>query len=125
MEIDPEFLAHVRHKAIHKWKWRNPYVAALLAFAHPLGILPCSVPAALICTIVWLLVYDYYRPNRPIGIGILLASACGLFAYYKTIWKNAAIEKWKYGLPGTGKQNPRKVGAEILAEMEHTRLVGE
>jgi len=119
MELDPEFLDHARYKAIHKWKWRNPYVVALLAFLHPLGMLLCSWPAALIFTIVWLLVLDYW-PDRPLGIRIVLAGACGLFAYHKTIWKNAAIEKWRYGLAGTGKQNPGKIGAEILEKVELT-----
>jgi len=32
---DEEFIEDQRRKAISIWKWRNLYLAALLAFIHP------------------------------------------------------------------------------------------
>jgi hypothetical protein len=42
-----------------------------------------------------------------------LACIFGMYAYVETRWRNAAIEKWKFGLPGTGNQNPR-AGADLF-----------
>jgi hypothetical protein len=62
----------------------------------------------LVYLIVWLAVW-FWWPNRPFGIGIAVGLVFAIYGYYQTLWKNAAIEKWKYGLPGTGKQNPKNL----------------
>lgn len=103
-----EFVDDQKRKALTRWKWHNPYVAALLAFIHPLGMLYTSVPAFVVYLLLWLGVFLYW-PNRPFGVGLGLAALFALYAYYDTLWKNAAVEKWKYGLPGTGKQNPKNL----------------
>ena len=105
---DEAFIEDQRRKAVSKWRWHNPYLAALLASIHPLGMLFTSVPAFFVYLIVWLAVW-FWWPNRPFGIGIAVGLVFAIYAYYQTLWKNAAIEKWKYGLPGTGKQNPRNL----------------
>ncbi len=110
-EPSSDFIENTRQKAIYKWRWRNPYLIALLTFVHPLGMLLSSIPAFFVYLVLWFLVWVYW-PNRPVWLGLLLASIFAVYAYYNTRWKNAAIEKWKYGLPGTGKDNPKKLGLE-------------
>jgi hypothetical protein len=43
----------------------------------------------------------------------LFAFIFGVYAFYATKRRNRAIEKWRYGLPGTGLANPRKLGLEL------------
>jgi hypothetical protein len=105
MTLDPEFVENQKQKTLHKWKWKNPLLAGLLAFLHPAGMLYSSVPGALVCLAIWLAMVIYWK-NRPSGTGIALACMFGIYAYLETRWRNAAVEKWKYGLPGTGNQNP-------------------
>jgi len=105
--MDNDFVEHQRQQAIHKWKWRNPSLVAFLTFLHPLGILLTSIPAFFIYMLIWLFVYFGWK-NHSILINILLSIVFSIYAYFNTKWKNAAIEKWKYGLPGTGKDNPKK-----------------
>lgn len=107
---DGEFIEDQRQRAISKWRWHNPYLAALLALVHPLGMLYTSIPAFLAYLLVWWGVWIYWS-NRPLGVGIAIGLAFAAYAYYTTLWKNAAIEKWKYGLSGTGKQNPKNLPA--------------
>src|SRR5262249_47686361 len=108
-----EFLEAQRQKALTKWKWHNPYIAALLSFIHPLGMLLTSVPAFFVYLTVWTMLWVWW-PDRPLGTGIALGLLFAVYAYYQTVWKNAAVEKWKYGLPGTGKQNPKKVNPRTV-----------
>jgi hypothetical protein len=106
MTIDPEFLEVTRFNAIHKWKWRRPWLSGLLAFIHPLGMFYSSALAAWLYLGLWTWMYFGWR-DRPLGVGLLLAGAFAIYAYFNTRWMNAAIEHWKYGLPGTGTQNPK------------------
>lgn len=104
--VDAEFVELQRQKAITRWKWHNRYIAAILAFLHPLGMLYTSVPAFVVYMLAWLGMVMFW-PARPFGVGLGLGAIFAVYAYYETIWRNAAIEKWKYGLPGTGRQNPK------------------
>jgi len=45
-----------------------------------------------------------------------MATGFGYYAYLKTRWKNAAIEKYKYRLPGTGVDNPKNLIPELKDE---------
>jgi hypothetical protein len=115
-----EFLETQRQKALTKWKWHNPYVAALLAFIHPIGMLLTSLPAFVIYLAAWTALWVWW-PNRPLGTGIALGLLFAVYAYYDTLLKNAAIEKWKYGLPGMGKQNPKKVNPQTLLKSSRNK----
>lgn len=108
VSLDEDFIQDQRRKAVSKWRWRNPYLAALLAFIHPVGMLFTSVPVFFVYLVIWLAMWVWWS-NRPFGIAIAVGFVFAVYAYYQTLWKNAAIEKWKYGLPGTGKQNPKKL----------------
>jgi hypothetical protein len=105
-DVNNEFVEEQKRKALTRWRWHNPYVAALLAFIHPLGMLYTSIAAFVVYLVVWLAVFAYW-PNRRFGVGLGLGALFAVYAYCNTRWKNAAIEKWKYGLQGTGKQNPK------------------
>jgi hypothetical protein len=99
-----EYLEATRLNAIHKWKWRHPWLAATLGVL-PLGMLYTSVGAAIVyflVSIAWL-----SWAERPRWGSILIMLASGVYAYQSTRWRNAALEYWKYGLPGTGTQNPK------------------
>jgi hypothetical protein len=52
--------------------------------------------------------------GRPLGTGIALGFLFALYACVETKWRNAAVEKWRYGLPGTGNQNPKKLGLKLI-----------
>ena len=108
---EEEFYSEQRFKAITKWKWKNPYLAAFLAFIHPIGMLYSSIPGAILYFLLWIAMFTYW-PSRPRGVGIGLATAFAVYGFFNTKWKNAAIEKWRYGLEGTGLQNPKKLGLE-------------
>lgn len=106
--LDPDFVEHQRQRAITRWKWHNPYLAAIFAFIHPIGMLYTSVSAFVMYLLAWSAVFLFWR-DRPFGVGIALGALFAGYAYIDTIWRNAAIEKWKYGLPGTGRQNPKNL----------------
>jgi len=59
-ELDPEFIEHTRLKAMHNWKWRNPYLVGFLTFLHPIGMLLSSVPAFFVYMLLWLVVWAYW-----------------------------------------------------------------
>jgi len=110
-EQDSSFFEAQREKALYKWKWRNPYLVAFLTFLHPVGMLLSSIPAFFIYLISWLCIWLYW-PDRNMVCDFILAATFSAYAYHNTRWKNGAIEKWKYGLPGTGKDNPKKMAIE-------------
>jgi len=112
MNLSPEFVETQKHQAVHKWKWKNPDLAALLALIHPLGMLYTSVPAFVVYLAIWSIMV-FYWPGRPLGTGIGLGFLFASYAYHDTKWRNATVEMWRYGLPGTGKDNPRKLGLEL------------
>lgn len=112
MNLDPEFVEAQREKALHKWRWRNPYLAAFPALLHPVGMLYTSVPFFVVYMAASFAMLFFWR-RRPLGTGIALGCLFGLYAYFETRWRNAAVEKWRYGLPGTGSDNPRKLGLEL------------
>lgn len=105
-----EFLADQRLRSVHEWKWRSPLLVGFLAFLHPLGLMLTSFCAAVFFMAVWLTLIHVW-PSRPIGVSLLLAMICGGYGYFNTRWKNSFIEKYRYGLPGTGNQNPKKCAA--------------
>lgn len=107
--MDKNFLEDTQYKAQKIWKWKNPWIAAILALIHPVGMLYTSIPASIIYLIIWIKIY-YDWTNRPFGVGLVLAGVFSFYAFNDTKWKNAAIEKWRYGLSGTGIQNPKKSG---------------
>jgi len=106
--MEQDFAADQRTKALTRWKWRNPYWVALLAFVHPLGMLLSSTTAFVVYLAAWIALFVYW-PGRPTGTAFGLAFIFAAYAFLNTRWKNACIEKWKYGLPGTGMQNPKKL----------------
>lgn len=106
--MDQEFLKDTKNKAKNVWKWRSPWIAAILAFIHPLGMLYNSAFAFFVYFILWIFIALYWQ-DRPAGVGFFLALIFSVYAFTNTRWKNAAIEKWKYDLPGTGMQNPNKI----------------
>lgn len=106
--MDKEVADVLRDKALHKWKWRNPFIVAGLVFLHPLGMLLSSIPTFFVYFFLWTLMFVYW-PNRPLGTGILLAAVFAFYAYTNTRFQNSCIEKWKYGLKGTGLENPKKI----------------
>ena len=112
MSLDPEFLEAQKHNALHKWKWKNPYLAGFLALLHPLGMLYTSIPAFLVYLVIWFCVI-FYWPKRPWGTGMALGFLFAFYAYHETKWRNGAVEKWRYRLPGTGTDNPRRLGLEL------------
>jgi len=112
MTLDPEFVEDERQKALHKWKWKNPFLAGFLAFLHPLGMLYTSVPAFVVYLAAWFAMLFFWR-GRPLGTGIALGFLFALYAYHETKWRNAAVEMWRYGLRGNGNDNPRKLGLEL------------
>ncbi len=61
---------------------------------------------------IWTAVF-FYWPHRPWGTGITLGLVFALYAFHETKWRNAAVEKWGYGLPGTGNDNPRNRGLDL------------
>lgn len=119
MRLDPDFVADQKEKAIHKWTWHRPWLATALAFIHPLGMLYTSVPAFIVYLVAWgWMVFRW--ESRPTGTGVVLAAGFAAYAYYETVFRNAAIEKWKYGLVGTGHENPKGLPALIEADDQHT-----
>jgi len=106
MPVSDDFVEDQKRRALTKWKWHNPYLASFLALIHPIGMLYTSVAGFAVYLLVWLAIVVYW-PGRPFGVGLALGGLFAAYAYFETRWRNAAIEKWKYGLPGTGHQNPR------------------
>ena len=99
-----EFIEATRRDAIHKWKWHSPWLAGLLG-TTPLGMVYTSVKAAIIYAIVGVVWGNW--EGRPRWAAFLIILAAAAYAYTTTRHRNAAIEHWKYGLPGTGTQNPK------------------
>jgi hypothetical protein len=60
-----------------------------------------SVKAFFVYLALWSAMYFSWS-SRPLGSGVLLALIFATYAYHETVYKNAAIEKWKFGLEGTG-----------------------
>jgi len=112
--LNPEFIEDTKHKAIHTWRWKNPFIAGILAFLHPLGMLYTSLIATIIYIIVWT-IYVYFFPIRPRPwfISLIISLIFAYYAYWETRWKNGAIEMWRYGLPGNGLTDPKKLGLEL------------
>lgn len=97
MILDHGFVEAQRQKALHPSKWKSLYFAGFLAFIHPGGMLHTSVPAFLAYLAIWLAMLLYWK-GRPFGTVRASAAIFGICAYAETKWRNAAIEKWKYGL---------------------------
>lgn len=121
--MDNNFLEDAKHKAIHIWKWKNPYLAGFLAFLHPIGMIYTSFVATIVYIIVWG-VYIYFSPirPRPIWLSLIISLIFAYYAYLDTKWKNAAIEKWRYNLPGDGLTDPKKLGLELKGPDQHRFL---
>ena len=115
MAIDPAFIEATRYNAIHKWQWRRPWLAAVLG-VFPLGMLYTSIGTAMVygCVSFAWLSWD----GRPKWAALLIVLAFSTYAYNTTRWRNAAIERWKYGLPGTGNQNPKGMEPIVQEELE-------
>lgn len=111
--MDQDFLNNTKYKAEKVWKWKSPWIAAILAFINPLGMLYTSIPAFFVYLILWLIIILNWL-NRPIWVDLIIGLIFSFYAFNDIKWKNAAIEKWRYGLPGTGMQNPKKLGMKPI-----------
>ncbi|MBC8232231.1 hypothetical protein H8E77_22015 [bacterium] len=119
--LDDDFIEAQRQKAIYKWKWRNPYLVAFLTFLHPFGMLLSSIPIFFVYLIISIIIQPlwlYLSKAIMIIITLTLSTIFAAIAYHNTLWKNGAIETWKYGLPGTGKDNPKKLGLKPKQERD-------
>jgi hypothetical protein len=120
-KADQEFITDQMDKALNKWKWKVPWFSFVLAFIHPLGMLYNSLLGTIVYLIVWFFMFAYW-PNRPLGVGFVLSLIFSIYAYFNIKWKNAGIEKWRYGLSGLGNQNPRKMGCALKGPDENRRF---
>ena len=108
---DKEFEEHVKREATTRWKWKNPWIGAVLSLiVGPFGYFYFSWKKALIGLVVLLVAAQILRYNgwwpAPVWLRVVGTLAFAAYAYLDIRWTNAAIEYYKHGLPGTGTQKP-------------------
>lgn len=108
------------YKAKYVWKWKNPWLAAGLALLHPIFMLYYSWRAALGFSVIGVAMGMYFGGLHPLA-NIAFAIVCAVYSFYSTRYKNAGIERYRYGLNGTGLQNPAKLGVEPIVEQSTRR----
>jgi hypothetical protein len=102
---------YLKRQAMTRWRWKNPLLAAGLAVIFgPFGYLYFSWKKSLVGLVVVSILAEIARFNGwwPPAIWMRLLAGLGFaaYAYMDTRYTNAAIEYYKYGLPGTGTQKP-------------------
>jgi len=107
-----KLLENQKEKAVNKWKWKVPWVAFILAFVYPIGMLYTSLEVTAVYLLAWVLMSAYWERGSP-WVNLVVSIMFAVYAYLRTKRKNAAIETWRYGLKGSGYQNPKAVGLTL------------
>lgn len=105
-----QFYKSKRMARLEKLKWKPSWIAGLIVLMHPLGAFYTSWKFGLIgisFTLISLFSARVLGTNSmPFMFNMMLAFICAR----EVLANNKLIEKHRYGLPGTGFQNPKKAG---------------
>ena len=128
MSQTDEYLDHCEESAVLRWKWKNPYIAAAIAFIFgPFGLFYFSWKKAIIALILVFILAEAMRYNGwwppTLWIKLFAMLSFAIYAYMDTRYTNAAIEHYKYGLSGTGTQDPSAESSILLRAIQFKQCV--